>query len=608
MVELNGVTVTPVVLTAFNLLQTPIWLFDLHYTQILWANQAALPLWDAVSVEELLERSFSLPSEALLLQWQACLQQLQQGKPVVETWTFHLKKPAVVVQCHLSCIGLDMAQTAILVEGNGGSAETPDKKHAQGLEIRFCNQHSTPKVVMSMATREPSQTLQAALSTVESVDEIPPALDRQERQLETGLEPQGYTHTAQLQQVLAFETTLKRISDHVRDSLDERLVLETVVQDLAVTLQVICCDIALYNEARTTSTICYDYTDGSIPSAQGKVVQIAESYDPAIHVQLLQGHCFQFCPLVLNQARPLKEPIAILACPVVDDEGVLGDMWLSKPKQAFFNELEIRLIQQVANQAAIALRQARLYQAAQAQINELDRLNRLKDNFLSTVSHELRSPMANIKMATQMLEIVMVKAGLFDQGQSGAKQYFRILQEECQRELDLINDLLDLARLDAEAEPLQLTTVDLRLWLPHLVEPFVEQAHQQERQFLLGLPDDLPLLTTDVRILTRVLSELLTNACKYTPAGEQIALTAQGKSDVLQLSIRNSGIEIPVTELSLIFDKFYRIPNNDPWKHGGTGLGLALVQKLVEHLGATIDVVSTAGQTTFVVSCPLYAE
>lgn len=309
----------------------------------------------------------------------------------------------------------------------------------------------------------------------------------------------------------------------------------------------------------------------------------------------------------LNQVRPLKEPIAILSCPIVDDQGVLGDMWLSKPRHDHFNELEIRLIQQVTNQTAIALRQARLYQAAQTQISELDRLNRLKDDFLSTVSHELRSPMANIKMATQMLELVMAKVGLFEQ-EPTAKQYFRILQEECQRELSLINDLLDLARLDAEVEALRLTPVDLEPWLSDLVEPFREKAQQQQQQQLrLTVPSALPLLTTDRPMLTRVLSELLTNACKYTRAGEQITVAAQRQADALQISVTNSGIEIPAKELAHIFDKFYRIPNYDPWRHGGTGLGLALVQKLVERLGATIAVTSAAGQTAFVVSLPLLA-
>ncbi|MBW4474821.1 MAG: PAS domain-containing protein [Stenomitos rutilans HA7619-LM2] len=706
MSEVNSVVFTPATFATLNLLTTPLWIFDRHRLQLLWANRAAVSLWQAASLAELLQREFGSLSEALREQWQTYWQQLHQGKPVVEAWLFYQEGHITFVQCHFSRIKLEAGQEAMLVEGKIGSLSQLNSERLQGLEIRCINDPLTGKSVQLILEREVAsteapvsaalhqppltvltslpvpvwfsgsdhqlqyvnqawlsftgQTLQQALRTAWLSDLHPDDRDRclsvywqafalrqpftiehrlrhhdgtycwvtntgkplsdldgsfsgyvgfcyditQYKQME--VKQQVQNHTAQLQQALHFESTLKQITDRVRDSLDERLILQTVVQALAVALQVICCDIAIYNEARTTSTICYDYTDGSIPSAQGEVVQMAESYDPALHTQLLQGLCFQFCPLVLNQARPLKEPIAILSCPIVDDQGVLGDMWLSKPMHDLFNELEIRLIQQVTNQTAIAIRQARLYQSAQTQISELDRLNRLKDDFLSTVSHELRSPMANIKMATQMLELVMAKVGLFEQEPS-AKQYFGILQEECQRELSLINDLLDLARLDAEVEALRLTPVDLKLLLPHLVEPFAEKAQQQQQQLTLTLSSALPLLTTDVPMLTRVLSELLTNACKYTRAGEKITVTAQLEPDSLQISVANSGIEIPPKELPRIFDKFYRIPNNDPWRHGGTGLGLALVQKLVDRLGATIAVASTANQTTFVVSFPLLA-
>jgi|GEM_PF-1805879 len=706
MTKVNGVVFTPAAFATLNLLATPLWILDRQRLHLLWANQASLPLWQAASLAELLQREFSSPSEGLQAKWRTYWQQLRQGKPVVEPWFFYQEGHITVVQCHISLIKLEAGQEAILVEGKRGSLDQLSREPSQGLEIRCIHDPLTERTVQLLLERKkvtteapvlttpPSlllnllaslpaliwfsgsdcqlqyvnqawlaftgQTLPQALRATWLSDIHPDDYDHclsvywqafalgqpftvehrlrhhdgtyhwvtntgkplsdldgsfsgyvgfcsditQYKQIEA--KQQVQEHTVQLQQALHFESTLKQITDRVRDSLDERLILQTVVQALAVTLQVICCDIAIYNEARTTSTICYDYTDGSIPSAQGAVVQMAESYDPAIHAQLLQRLCFQFCPLVLNQVRPLKEPIAILSCPIVDDQGVLGDMWLSKPRHDHFNELEIRLIQQVTNQTAIALRQARLYQAAQTQISELDRLNRLKDDFLSTVSHELRSPMANIKMATQMLELVMAKVGLFEQ-EPTAKQYFRILQEECQRELSLINDLLDLARLDAEVEALRLTPVDLEPWLSDLVEPFREKAQQQQQQLRLTVPSALPLLTTDRPMLTRVLSELLTNACKYTRAGEQITVAAQRQADALQISVTNSGIEIPAKELAHIFDKFYRIPNYDPWRHGGTGLGLALVQKLVERLGATIAVTSAAGQTAFVVSLPLLA-
>ncbi|MBD3881071.1 sensor histidine kinase [Phormidium tenue FACHB-886] len=114
----------------------------------------------------------------------------------------------------------------------------------------------------------------------------------------------------------------------------------------------------------------------------------------------------------------------------------------------------------------------------------------------------------------------------------------------------------------------------------------------------------MPLLTTDLSYLERILSELLNNACKYTLPGETISITAQATPTLLKLSVSNSGVELPPNELDRIFDRFYRIPSNDPWKHGGTGLGLALVKKLAEQLGGTIEAESAAGELTFILQLP----
>ena len=103
----------------------------------------------------------------------------------------------------------------------------------------------------------------------------------------------------------------------------------------------------------------------------------------------------------------------------------------------------------------------------------------------------------------------------------------------------------------------------------------------------------------------RILAELLNNACKYTPPGEHITLTARAKKEKIQLQVCNSGVEIPQKELPRVFDKFYRIPSHDPWKQGGTGLGLSLVQKLSEQLGGGIWVESGGGKTCFTVELPL---
>lgn len=294
----------------------------------------------------------------------------------------------------------------------------------------------------------------------------------------------------------------------------------------------------------------------------------------------------------------------MLACPIFDDKGVLGDLWLVNQPQHIFNELEIRLVQQVASQCAIAIRQARLYQAATAQVVELEKLHRLKDDFLNTVSHELRTPLASIKMATQMLELIWQQADGPTDKASRIARYLQILHDECEREIGLINDLLDISRLDAGIQPLSLETIELSAWLPYIAEPFIQRAYSQQQSLQVEIPTDLPPLKTDASELQRVLNELLHNACKYTPPEECIRVSAKAVTNRLWLQVSNSGVEIPASEQERIFDKFYRIPNNDPWKHGGTGLGLALVKKLVEHLGGTIQVSAEGGWTTFTIEFP----
>ncbi|MEX0272675.1 GAF domain-containing protein, partial [Leptolyngbyaceae cyanobacterium UHCC 1019] len=420
------------------------------------------------------------------------------------------------------------------------------------------------------------------------------------------LEAQVQERTAQLQQALDLESALKRITDKVRDSLDEHQILQTVVEELTQLLSVDCCDTALYNLEQKTSTIWYEHTH-SLPPAQGQIVQMIDA--PDVYAQLLHGQCFQFCHLTRDSIRPVRQKqITIFACPVFDDQGVIGDLWLSHHGDHSFNDLEVRLVQQVANQCAIALRQARLYQAAQAQVKELERLNYLKDDFLSTVSHELRTPISSIKMATEMLSITLKQIDELPDSTHSVFRYLQILQDEGNREASLINDLLDLSRLEAGTEPLLLTEIDLHQWLPYVAEAFNERIRLQQQSLTIDIAIGLSFIRIDVSYLEKILRELLHNACKYTPAHERIILSAHVVDNQLLLQVTNTGTEIPTSELAHVFDKFHRVPNNDPWKHGGTGLGLALVKKRAEYLGGTISASSNLGQTAFALHLPLGNE
>ncbi len=237
-------------------------------------------------------------------------------------------------------------------------------------------------------------------------------------------------------------------------------------------------------------------------------------------------------------------------------------------------------------------------------IKELEKLNQLKDDFLSTVSHELRTPMSNMKIAIQML-----KRFLTDTNQQ-SQRYIKILQSECNREINLLDDLLDLQRLEAASYPISLVeTVSLQEWLPSMMEPFRVRTQERQQTLQLNLSPDLPPLISNRASLERILAELLNNACKYTASGGEIVLSIDYKSvSATTIFTINNSEEISASELPRIFEKFYRVPKADRWQQGGTGLGLALVHKLVERLQGNIQVKSSNGWTSFIVQLPSTAK
>ena len=491
---------------------------------------------------------------------------------------------------------------------------------------------------------ERKQTLEALRKSEERFQKLATTLDVLVQQ-----------RTAQLQQALEFEGMVKRITDKVRDSLDRHQILQTAVNELATITGVKYSEAALYESSGTDNLVRPHYHATALKKDINEdfFTQITKNYAGIYQENLRRGENLLFCDATAS--------LAVLACPIRDEKGLLGALWLLHPQERGFEDLEVRMVQQVATTCAIALHQARLYQASLAQVEELERLNRIKDDFLSTISHELRTPVANIKMGVSMLQLLMPplvppsqnKHDPFDGRLPGVtlvphlkvgghlgtvdtdtsphphqkrdaasgrpattsnsaesngdkiSTYFKILQDECDREIALIGDLLDIVRLDAGAFPLESIPLDLYQWIPHIIEPFQQRSVSQQLTLSLEIAPNLPIFYGDPGALSRIISELLENACKHSPPGERISFHAQITADgQLQLLASNSGVEIPPKYINHVFDKFYRIPSDDPWKLGGTGLGLALVQKLVAHLGGSIHVNSASAETVFIVQLP----
>lgn len=408
------------------------------------------------------------------------------------------------------------------------------------------------------------------------------------------------TQNKELQQTLNFEALIRRITDKIRDSLDEASCLSIATKELATLLSLSSCQIELYDSEQVEATIFYEHSL-TLPQSQRETRKINDF--PELYQQLLQQTSLQLVEPI-PQFNPQGIQVTRLACPIFDERGIIGNLWGLRPPGELFNPLEIRLMEQVASQCAIAMRQARLYASSNQQVAELAKLNQLKDNFLKTVSHELKAPLASIQLAAQTLESLLNAKQNSSQSPL-FKRVLKIFYDSCQRQKQLTDDLLTLCYIDAKAKVVVSETIDLNLLLTNLVKPFLAQRKNQQPKCSLDLSKKKLIMLTDPLILERIIQELLSNAFKYTPLNGAIILQTRATKSELSICVSNTGTKISQDEQQLIFEQFYRNPGDTMNYNSGSGLGLTLVKRLTETINGTVHLESNHKATTFMVKFPL---
>ncbi|NEO21077.1 MULTISPECIES: GAF domain-containing protein [unclassified Moorena] len=415
------------------------------------------------------------------------------------------------------------------------------------------------------------------------------------------------------------EATLNKFTQKIRSSLDLEQIFTTATQEISQLLDVDLVEIQEYLPQRQVwLTVSQSSKQANLSSPLGAETPDVDNEISRKIKNLEVVRINNSCNL------NLQDSCHQLLVPLRFQNRLWGKLCLINIHSDYqWSDGAVTLVQSMAEQLAIAIQQGQLYQRLanlntdlerqvlertqqlRERIKELQRLNILKDDFLSTVSHELRTPLSNMKMAIQMLKIAPES--------QRRQRYTEILESECYREIELINDLLDLQRLETASYQVSRTVVDLKIWLRRIIDSFCSRIQAQQQILKLTLSDNLPSVLIDKTSFGRIVTELFNNACKYTPGNRQIILEFfyQNNRDLIPsdtvpkviFKISNQA-EIADTELPHIFDKFYRIPNADPWKRGGTGLGLALVKQLVKQLDGIIQVESSQRWTTFTVQIP----
>jgi PAS domain S-box-containing protein len=227
-------------------------------------------------------------------------------------------------------------------------------------------------------------------------------------------------------------------------------------------------------------------------------------------------------------------------------------------------------------------------------------VDRMKTEFVSMVSHELRTPLTSIKGYVDLLLEGEVGELAPDQ-----QEFLEIVGSNAERLVALINDILDISRIEAGKVNLTLTNVDLEPLVGRLALSLRPQIESKRQELTFHVDPHLPRVRADSARLTQIITNLLSNAQKYTPAGGKISLRAVGQGRHVCIAVTDTGIGLTPDEQGKLFTRFYRAQNRATQEAGGTGLGLAITRSLVEMHGGTISVESAPGEgSTFTVLLP----
>ncbi len=233
-------------------------------------------------------------------------------------------------------------------------------------------------------------------------------------------------------------------------------------------------------------------------------------------------------------------------------------------------------------------------------ITQLKRIDRIKSDFVSTVSHDLRSPLTAILGYVEL----MGRVGPVNEQQA---EFIKRVRQSVQSITALIGDLLDLGRLEAGFDTQKEATA-LQLIMRYAVDGLKQQSDAKHLSVLLDAPADLPSVLANPLRLRQMVTNLLDNAIKYTPQGGAVRLAARAEGDQVVMTVSDGGIGIPAADQPFIFDKFYRA-SNARTEFAGTGLGLSIVRSIVENHGGRVWLESKSGVgTTFTVVLPKYKE
>jgi len=292
---------------------------------------------------------------------------------------------------------------------------------------------------------------------------------------------------------------------------------------------------------------------------------------------------------------------SIASAPMIRDGEVIGLIAVTSPEPGALTDKEMSLLTTFANQAVIAIQNARLFHEIQEKSAQLEVANKHKSEFLANMSHELRTPLNAIIGFSEVLAERM-----FGEVNEKQAEYLKDIHESGRHLLSLINDILDLSKIEAGRMELELSSFHLPTALSNAMTLVRERAQRHGIQLGLEIDEQLGEVNADERKFKQIMLNLLSNAVKFTPDGGKVEVSAKRANGALEVAVCDTGIGIAPEHQALVFEEFRQVGRDGTRKAEGTGLGLALTKRFVELHGGAIRLESTPGRgSTFTVRLPL---
>jgi signal transduction histidine kinase len=304
----------------------------------------------------------------------------------------------------------------------------------------------------------------------------------------------------------------------------------------------------------------------------------------------------------LLDAQKLGRFRTVLAIPLLREGIAIGALFLTRPEVEPFTQNQVNLLTTFADQAVIAIENVRLFDEIQDKSKQLAEASERKSQFLASMSHELRTPLNAIIGLTEMM---VTSAARF--GTEKALEPLHRVNAAGKHLLDLINEVLDLSKIEAGKLELNVEAVDLARLIDEVIGTAGQLADKNQNRLIVEAQENVGALAADSMRLKQILLNLLSNACKFTKEGEvalRVRKVADGR-DWVELAVADTGIGLTAEQQAKLFQEFTQADSLTARRYGGTGLGLALSRKLARMMGGDVTVASEPGKgSVFTVRLP----